>query len=674
MQDYTKQQELVRKIAEQAAGIAGSSDNEQVMALAKEIAGLAETKVGQMEMAMTGPVHDPVANEMGRTKEAYALTGQMMGQYMDQYAPSIGGMAAPQQIDPDIMNKVNERTREITLYDSPDEWKPPITLAKEYSEDPAWKASQQGFTDYLGELWDGIVRDLSGAYDTRRQQVADALTRRQEGEQGDIKTTVQVLGKGVAGPILDTVGEVVIEGAGMMGDGVSLLMPDYAEGVIKEGAKDTWNWVINTEAGQAGMEALGMGIEAYTEWAEANPADAATLESVVNIAMLLAPSPKAKPTTSAKSAIAKAGDDLLKPLAAKKDNAKNVKILDTFMDTEHVADIHKRTNGAGIIQLTPMEKKAIEVLPTVKGYKMSKSQSAALSNSRVINQEITNTSQLLDDTLKAYDGPPIKDYPIYKDLQGSYTAIIKDTLGEADKVKVQKIAADMGEKTQEALRKHGLTPKGVLAARRELDELEKKLIKEANSGMGWSKASPEAQLFKATRDRLNQAVTEAVPEAGKALDRMSALLFAQSGVTKRAASTAGETLASISGEVGKIIGVQRDWAFAVGSLAGGAVGYATVGPWLTGLAVGGYGGYQAYRLAKYGLSPEVVKANLGRVLHGVDNAIKMTTMQGNKEMAQKLRADRAALMEIVKEAQATWNSGGKEAFEADMEKEALAPM
>ena len=624
--------------------------------------GMAEGEFELGEEALANGLVPPSPVETAQ--QGYSMMQEMMGQYMDQYAPSIGGMAAPQQVDPNAMVASNEQVRERNPYDSPDEWKPHITVAKETTSDPAFAQSEASFTDYFDNIWKGIEED----YDMRVGKFSESIERLAEGEQDVVQTAVQLGGQG-AGAVLNATGEVIIEGVSALGDGISLLMPDYAEGVIKQGAKDSWEWLVNTDAGQAAVTKLGEGMEAYQEWALENPQDAANVEAIVNISALFTPVPKGtkiKPTQSVQTKLATAADDLLKPAMKRKENAKNIKVLNTFTDTEHTADLYKRTGKDGITRLTPMEDKAVRVLPTVKGYKMSNTSSAQRHNTRVLNDEIKAETERLTAKM-AESTAKVNDYDLYKGLQTDFEAIIKSN---ARPEEVTKQAAQLGKDVQDLIKANGLSPAGVWKTRQMMDDLRNDLVKKAGMG-GWNDAGPEAQLFKAVRDRLNASLDAAVPGTAKSLDRLSGMKYVLEPLSKEAAKKAGTLFTNIAGDVGKIIGAQRDWAFAIGSLAGGALGYSVLGPVVGGGVLASYAGYNAYRMVKYGVSSETRKALLGKTLQGIDNAMKMATMQGQKEVAKALRANRAALIEMVDDGVKRWEEGGKEQFETDMQKDAL---
>lgn len=85
---------------------------------------------------------------------------------------------------------------------------------------------------------------------------------------------VQTVGS-VAGGINDVTGEAI--------KGVVNALPNQIKDPVKQGAV----YILQTKAGQAGLEAIGHGMEKYAAWRSENPQIAKDLESVLNIAALL---------------------------------------------------------------------------------------------------------------------------------------------------------------------------------------------------------------------------------------------------------------------------------------------------------------------------------------------------------------------------------------------------
>lgn len=116
------------------------------------------------------------------------------------------------------------------------------------------------------------------------QRTAEALKKRGSSIVETVKDTATgkislpeaglQVGGAIAGGIGDVTGEAVMSTA--------QALPESIKEPIKQGAI----YILQTPAGQKGLEAIGQGMEKYAEWKVNNPMLAKDLESVVNIASL----------------------------------------------------------------------------------------------------------------------------------------------------------------------------------------------------------------------------------------------------------------------------------------------------------------------------------------------------------------------------------------------------
>lgn len=117
------------------------------------------------------------------------------------------------------------------------------------------------------------------------QRTGEALKKRGSSIVETVKDTATgKLSIGEAG--LQTLGAVAGGVGDIVGEGIKSsiqALPEKVKEPIKQGAV----YILQTKVGQAGLEAIGHGVEKYTEWKIANPNLAKDLESVVNIASLL---------------------------------------------------------------------------------------------------------------------------------------------------------------------------------------------------------------------------------------------------------------------------------------------------------------------------------------------------------------------------------------------------
>lgn len=149
----------------------------------------------------------------------------------------------------------------------------------------------------------GYLEQIVDSFAKRQNEVKQSVRDYKAGEMdantgvewvdslvGDAQLKIQGIGKGIAGPVIDTIGV----GVGATIDGVSWVIPDMIEDPIKEQIGNAWDWTMNTEGGQAAQEAFAAGGEIYAKWKEENPQYAKTFESIVLTGLVIAPA-KGKP-------------------------------------------------------------------------------------------------------------------------------------------------------------------------------------------------------------------------------------------------------------------------------------------------------------------------------------------------------------------------------------------
>lgn len=120
-------------------------------------------------------------------------------------------------------------------------------------------------------FFDRIVADVK----SRSANVGAAFERQSQGEQGLGSTALQVAGEATGLAFGDMPGRALEKGIEATPD------------AIKEPVKAAGIAVLQTKAGQAGIQALTKGMEAYESWKVQNPVDAENLESIVNIGAAL---------------------------------------------------------------------------------------------------------------------------------------------------------------------------------------------------------------------------------------------------------------------------------------------------------------------------------------------------------------------------------------------------
>lgn len=551
--------------------------------------------------------------------------------------------------------------------------------AKGVSQDPAFAKTKMSIGEYIedktsswadsiGKDWDDSASRISRNWGRFKTGVEAGL----EGElTPDMMTPTEAgihMGASVINFGFDAIFDTLVTVAGTAGDGVSLIMPDYAEGVIKQAAKDTFNDVLNSELGQEGLMKLSEGLEAYNQWALKNPREAEGIESIVDIGSLVLPATKvtkAKPAvTTPKTKLAKAGEALESSWVKRTANDKNAKLIGSWTDVTKDKDVLQRTGKNGIITLTPMEENAVKWIPRVEGYSPRNS---APKNLGAINDGINVEIKRIDGALQNSTGR-VNVTGMIDDINKQLDDIsAKHIHGDTDKAAFIKAREEVENILTDLLNKNPHDPKGIWEARKALDR-----TIEARSGEStWNFKSPLAKALKATRDNMNKSIKDVEPGVGDSLDKMSAMYYIRDPLTDKAAAKVGNIFSRLASEVGRVIGAQRDVAFGLGAVAGGALGYSTLGPAImavAGTAIGA--GLFTKAFVKYGISPTAVKRHLGASLKTIDKAIVHAKEKGLTQSVLDLKADRAALLQAIQEGQDRWKNGGEEAFKEDQAKEA----
>lgn len=124
----------------------------------------------------------------------------------------------------------------------------------------------------------------------RGKQYKDIVSARDAGQQTDLESALQIIGKPIVGTINDAIGGAI----GLAGRGLSAITPDMIENPIVNA------FSTGAETGaEAAMPALSRISEMYGQFAQENPRAARNLESVANIGLA---APFAKPAQVAAQA------------------------------------------------------------------------------------------------------------------------------------------------------------------------------------------------------------------------------------------------------------------------------------------------------------------------------------------------------------------------------------
>tara|TARA_R110000787_G_scaffold245813_1_gene351610 strand:+ start:178 stop:1938 length:1761 start_codon:yes stop_codon:yes gene_type:complete len=148
----------------------------------------------------------------------------------------------------------------------------------------------------------GYLEQIVDSFAKRQDEVKQSVIDYKAGEMdantgvewvdslvGDAQLKIQGIGKGIAGPVMDTIGV----GVGATIDGIQFTMPVTSK-AVEDVVSYAWDWTMKTEGGQAAQEAFAAGGEIYAKWKEENPQYAKTFESIVLAGLVITPA-KGKP-------------------------------------------------------------------------------------------------------------------------------------------------------------------------------------------------------------------------------------------------------------------------------------------------------------------------------------------------------------------------------------------
>lgn len=487
----------------------------------------------------------------------------------------------------------------------------------------------------------GFLEKIEGIRSERLTEAGQSLVDLIQGDIGPVQATTQIIGKGVAGQVLDIAGE----GLSQVGKGLSFIIPDSIEDPIKESVKEGWDMLTKTDFGKAAGEALKGGIEQYREFKKENPQAAKTIESAVNIAAILAP-PKvkanAKPTVLGKTAgkiekvagkqIAKRRSSFVGDLVAQRQTAK-VRLEEVPRTIEKGIGPTKRS----VIKLSPRELEIAGEVSKIKG--------VSTKNSIQGNYiEVSKANEVLAKKLESDVGKSnllISVAESSRAVDDAVNVLIAESpviVGNAATA-----AKRIAEKAKQFLTENASTPLGVLKARKQLD--------------GWVKSQKGSKIFapelestlsvsvRAVRRSMNDIVDSKVKNTAvkEELKRQNLLYEALDNIGPKAADEANTAIGRSLQNMAKVLPFRSKFINEAGAVVGlGIVGasatFAPVFAYALGATAVSAGVYKTV------VSP-ALKKHAAKLIRGIDRAILTSK---NPSMIKQLRADRAIIMDVLK--------------------------
>jgi len=484
-----------------------------------------------------------------------------------------------------------------------------------------------------------FVERVAQDFNKREGQYGEIVKDWQTGKIGEFHADVQGFGVG-AGFVGDVIGEVIVSGA----HGLSYITPDFIEDPIVDTLKSGWDFLVNTEAGETAAEAAGKGFEYYQAFKKENPMAAKDFEAIVNIAILFAPvkvKKKAEPTPFYPGKLTKLGDDLIAKGVKQTANRSTKKIQQLLFPDKPTGEMVRRTEQVGwmrrnVVTASEAEKLMIKNVQKVEGLNLNRSPQWNFIKIRNTNYKLG------DDLIKKLEGSNIIIHPgsVLKKIQENVDEMIKSKpfLASDDAIKRQ-IAINM-ETATKIINKHPPTPAGLLAARKEFDQVIKQQYGKAFDSAA---VTSKSESLKVVRDTINKMIDDSVPnkQVKKILGEQHSLYKAMAMLEDKAMKDGAHRLGRLWQNLGRVIDLKmqsnRTMAIVAGSSAFAAAGtaYSSIAG---GIAIYGI----AHIVARGVISPKT-KMALGQILKMTDKAIKTST---NKNMIKQLRMDRVFVQDL----------------------------
>jgi len=524
-------------------------------------------------------------------------------------------------------------------------------------------------SEYIGGRLGNIADSFKEDSAKRGESLSHTLSSFEKGEIPLKVMGQQALGTG-AGMAFDTLGSVMIEGLGANFDAMKLFIPDDVEDAVKAKTIEGIKYLVNTDGGQAGVEALSKGQEAYTAFKEKYPVHAKNLESFVNVAMVGTPSMKTVTGKGipniVKEQIKGAGkniDDLGRNIEAigKKQARASIKIpkeretlryYESFKDMSDENYLKKLTEGK--FKFDSSDLSTIETLKKVKGYKPSGNPRTNLVR---LNDENTRTLAQIN---KAIDASPvvIDKSRVINRLDESLGKLVRDNpLGNPQEM--SRAVNDIRARAVAALKvmDDAPTPANLYKARKEFD----RIMKEVKTDQIFTKGGAGSRAVKNARDTMNEMLEDAVTGVKGKLNHSSNLFGAIDDMVVKVQNKHDSHFMGVVKNMISAGSEARDVGFVLASM--GLVGsYATAAPIIVGTGLGVGLTLKSSRLFwKYGINGKKGQQAIAAIKRGTGRAVQGLSKDG----VSTLKADRAALIEGIEDAIERWENGGKDESRKD---------
>ena len=516
------------------------------------------------------------------------------------------------------------------------------------------------FIEEIGQRWEGrgeaMAEDLreydAGELDTNTG--IDIIDRSMGRANFELQTTGKLVGAG-----WDALGGVLGAGINQLGKGISFMMPDDMEDSLKKKVSDSWDWTLNTEGGQLAQQALEGTYEGWKEYEKNNPVGADNIRAIANIGLIFGPKytgkgrSKINPVPSfdkrreiplVKTTVPSITDAQRNRISVVKEQKQRT-LEDLVLPGMDKAKVERSTQKGifkeTVVTLNKNEQAILNEVRKVKGVSASKS---AQTNSGLLVKETNRLGDNLDKVLKN-SNVIIPPSTVNKTIDDAIEALLNPQTGNIYLKNNQSVAAMIGDfatQAKEIFSRFPSTPSGLLAARKEFDNVVRAQL--GDKAFDANNITAMNEAMRIVRSSVNGLINTNVPSAfvQKNLTRQARLFSARDVVSVKAIDEAKKFTGRLFQNISRFAGLNMNLRRNLAIIAGTSV-FAVSGGLMAG-AAGALGLFMAGNIAIRGtMSPKVHSAFLG-LLKETNKAIQKTT---SIEGLRALRADKVLLIEFL---------------------------
>jgi hypothetical protein len=475
----------------------------------------------------------------------------------------------------------------------------------------------------------GFFQGVGQAITKRGENVAGAYERQNMGIQTPIETGVQLAGQTIGAGF-----DIAFEGI----KSVLGLAPESLKNVVGEAGQK----FLETELAQAGLQALGQGVEAYGAWKEQNPRAAANLEALGNIASVI---PVGKGVQSGGKVLSGEIKPVLGNVATKLESSavaqsagKQSDFVLDLVQPEFTRKVQQQTagrtvEGKGILgsrTRTPDTQEALmrDVVSQIPEVKPNKT---FLANFNAIEDNLSKRATDLAENLKA------NDFVFTRKELNSALMGIKEKI-----VANPVLTGDLEKTAQKLINKFNAMVAEAPAKGSSLLQVRKNFDKWVASQKGAKVFDPTTEnafsiVLREIRQGANDFLANKAPTVPvkQSLREQSALFNAMDNIKPKIATEANSRLERFFDKVGNVVGTKNRVVQGSAVVLGlGGLGAASaVAPFFTVLGGLGSAGYGTYKLAT---SPQAKKA-LSRVIKEVEKKIPSLPTAQQRELKDVIK-------------------------------------